>query len=82
MKATKKNASILSNPVTDLLWLQNIDTPMAYTIYDKLGQLLLEGEVESRNYEIDVGTLSSGFYLIRLEGNGQDKTLPFVVVDG
>ncbi|PNQ74851.1 RNA-binding protein [Hanstruepera neustonica] len=68
---TLSNLVIYPNPVRDNLYFKtNQDlSPKIATIFDLNGKRILNGRIE--NNTIDVSSLQSGIYLLRIESNGQ-----------
>ncbi len=69
---------IIPNPVTGLLRV-TIDERFSYVITDLFGRVV--GEGESCGGTIAVSTLPDGFYFLRINYMGKQKTLPFVKVE-
>jgi hypothetical protein len=40
-----------------------------FQITNQVGQVFIEGKINSKNQKIDVNSLSSGFYSLRISGN-------------
>jgi hypothetical protein len=63
----KENPIVLyPNPTNDRLFIQSVNTFKSYTIYSILGKLILKGEFESNNNNIDVSNLAKGQYILHL----------------
>lgn len=63
--------SIYPNPSSGIL---NVFAPnemyaSTFQIINQVGQVLIEGKINSKNEKIEVNTLSSGFYSLRISGN-------------
>jgi hypothetical protein len=63
--------SIYPNPSSGIL---NVFAPnemysSPFQIINQVGQVLTEGKINSKNQKIDVNSLSSGFYSLRISGN-------------
>lgn len=60
---------VYPNPTTGNLWIQTTaDASYEYIIYDSRGAQVKRGQVNSSDF-IDISTLSSGYYLLKLLGN-------------
>lgn len=73
---TKTNTLAYPNPVTDQI---NIDLPegseeKVVDIYNALGQLVFSKNVTVSNFNMDISSWKSGFYLIKLNIKGQTRT--------
>ena len=58
-----------------------VNTYAEYYLYDLQGRLLQNGEADGRysgNARVEIGSLPSGIYLIRIEGDNLDQTLKIV----
>lgn len=66
------------NPVDDTLYLSYADTitNAVYVIYDINGRMLLNNLISSR--QIDVNTLASGTYILKVIDNGNIATQKFI----
>jgi uncharacterized protein (TIGR02145 family) len=60
---------IYPNPATDNIIIDNLYSQnLNLSIYNTFGQLLLQNEISQNKIEIDVSTLSSGLYIIKVTG--------------
>ncbi len=55
------------NPMMGQLMVNGIDQKETYTMWNEMGQLVLKGSIENGN-TIDVSTLASGCYVLRVAG--------------
>lgn len=59
------------NPATDRLILERLGTaPAPFTVYDTQGRILLAGTANGTRTSVDIASLPSGLYLLRLEDGG------------
>jgi len=68
---------IYPNPVSDRVFIQNMNQGEA-VFYNTLGEKVLETTIEGNNV-IDLSTLSSGFYVLRLSQNNAVVTKKIIV---
>lgn len=73
------NAKIFPNPVTDILNLSSQIPLNSYEIYNVLGSLVKKATIGANNASIDVTTLKSGMYMIKLNTDNSSVTKRFVV---
>lgn len=67
IQAKHNDLSIYPNPTSGLLTIDSKENYTAYFIYNLLGRLLKNGEIE--NKKINISELSSGVYTLKLVGN-------------
>lgn len=73
--------SLYPNPVTSVLniAMPNSELPEAYTIYNNLGQVVHTTKVNNAaSLSINTSSYSNGIYFIKIEKNGQSKTMKFI----
>ena len=74
-----KGISLFPNPVVQLLTIERLissEAFPAYKIYSLEGKIVLEGRLGPTKSQIDMGSLTSGMYVLRLEGmKGASKVL-------
>ena len=63
-----KKVSIFPSPASDKLFVTTTEPVSGYFIYNLPGQIMKQGRLD-QNQPIDIRLLSSGNYIIRLEGN-------------
>lgn len=82
MRKPFEGMNLLSNPVHASLVLRNPGQEMIgdMEVLDPAGRLLRRQSVQSRNsmVTLDAGKLPAGYYLLRVEGNTGEITLPFI----
>lgn len=73
---TEIRITVYPNPSQETIRVkkQSWETPIKYEILGLSGNLVKRGEVDNPSTEINIKTLASGKYLLRLEGT----TLPFI----
>lgn len=61
---------VFPNPANEFLHISDAGTggQVPYRIYDQSGRKLISGMIHSKSAVIDVDALSSGFYILQLEG--------------
>ena len=66
-----QNIMIYPNPTTERISVTvSIELlGSTFQIINQVGQVLIEGKINSKNQKIEVITLSSGFYSLRISGN-------------
>lgn len=70
-----KNISIFPNPASDIL---NIKMPVIFTpilIYNGVGQLVINQELNSLENQLDISMLDSGVYYIYIKNEKQDPSI-------
>lgn len=72
--------ALYPNPVKDHLRIRSSERLNRFSIFTIMGKEVLSGSVKE-NDEIDVSNLEAGFYILRLEGGGADRTGRFVKSD-
>ena len=61
----KSEFELFPNPSSDLLTLKNIhEKKLNYAIYNSLGKLIINGTLNSPNYNIDISKLESQLYIL------------------
>ena len=61
----KSEFELFPNPSSDLLTLKNIhEKKLNYAIYNSLGKLMINGTLNSPNYNIDISKLESQLYIL------------------
>ncbi len=75
-----KIISISPNPVADFMNIsctdQNLVEPFDFYIYDSKGQLMLNGLLNKKQYNISA--LPGGNYLLKVTNSGYSQTIKFV----
>ncbi|MFM8241868.1 MAG: T9SS type A sorting domain-containing protein, partial [Crocinitomicaceae bacterium] len=66
-----QHISVYPNPSSSII---NVLAPNEmyasnFQIINQVGQVLVEGKINSKNQKIEVNSLSSGFYSLRVSGN-------------
>lgn len=65
--------SIYPNPVKSILYVRSAPVGADYRIYNSIGQLVARGVIDSGNTAINVSRLSSGMYVILINGETANK---------
>jgi len=73
-----QNVIIYPNPTKSILNIENAENSMI-EIYDLLGRVVLSENNISLNKQLNVSSLSTGTYLIKISNNGQIKTDKFII---
>ncbi|WP_298156022.1 choice-of-anchor J domain-containing protein [Flavobacterium sp.] len=66
------------NPVKDYLNLTNTKNISSVTVYNLLGQRVLENDVNANNAKIDMSALSAGNYIVKVTADGMTKSIKVV----
>ncbi len=72
------NIVIYPNPVEDTLMIKTDVLPIAFTIYNSRGQKVLEKKWQLNKKEIDVSTLSSGWYIVEFNYTNSKEKFKFI----
>lgn len=72
------NLSLYPNPVSDKLMVESEAVVSRYEVYDILGEMVANGEVNTEVFELNVNELPAGVYLIRTNAEGTVRTKRFV----
>lgn len=70
---SSENFSFYPNPTNDILNLQSAENIENVIIYDLLGQQIIEARINSTDSQLDISTLCSGNYIMKVEINGEIK---------
>ncbi len=65
---------IYPNPTTGCLAIISEQTIQTLTIYNLLGEQLLQQNIEAKNAELNIAALPSGVYLLKVKGKDWEKT--------
>jgi len=66
------NFSVSPNPSKDIFTISQfsmLSSPKPYTIFDLKGILLIQGEFQKQNTEVDLSQYESGIYLLKVENS-------------
>jgi hypothetical protein len=76
-----ENIIVYPNPASDLIWVQNTTTLTEATIvlYDILGNVILQDEMNASTNSIDVSNLAEGFYLLKISSENKQVTKKVVI---
>jgi hypothetical protein len=66
--------SYYPNPSSDVLNLRSVDNIESVSLYNMLGQRVLGSNVEATDMQLDVSSLSTGTYFMKVTVNGQIGT--------
>lgn len=69
---------VYPNPVKDILNVSNQETITNITIFNMLGQKVLEYNLKETNPKIDMSSLSSGSYLAKITSGNSTKTMKVI----
>ena len=72
------NLSLYPNPVSDKLMVESETVVSRYEVYNILGEMVANGEVNTEVFELNVNELPAGVYLIRTNAEGTVRTKRFV----
>lgn len=71
---TIEGFSYYPNPTDGILNLNSIDNIEKVSLYNLLGQLVVENKVDATSSQIDISNLATGTYLMKVSVNGQIGT--------
>ena len=71
---TSSSFRVYPNPVIDMINLQGANVGAEYSIYDIAGTILQKGIINSDNKEINVSSIKTGTYLLKIN----EITIPFI----
>ncbi|HYG53296.1 MAG TPA: FISUMP domain-containing protein [Flavobacteriales bacterium] len=76
------DVTIFPNPASEFVRinLNTIATPVNYTLYNSIGLVVSTGLMDKHNYNIELTTIVSGYYLLSLDVNGQKIDKKIIVV--
>lgn len=66
------------NPVKNNLTIQNTSTIDEIALYSITGETVLTKKIKNLRSEIDLSTLSSGIYFLKVKSEGEEKTVKIV----
>ncbi len=69
---------IYPNPVNDILMIKSSTIIQKFSVYNTLGQLLITKNENSKEFSVDLSSLSNGNYFIRLESNNKNELFKIV----
>lgn len=62
------------NPASKSIHFTNISNTIKYSVYNTLGSLVMNGEINSIQKSIDISTITTGMYLVEITFDGTSKT--------
>jgi len=67
---SKGSFKVYPNPVTSLLCIESVSTPVnnTFTISSVDGKIMIQGKCTSKKQQIDLNRLDSGMYFLNIEG--------------
>lgn len=73
--------SVYPNPTSERFYIQSDDFTgvVSVTIFNLLGQAVLQDQVADSSHGIDVSSLKKGSYLLRISNNGKETTRRLVI---
>lgn len=73
-----QNFSIYPNPINDVLNIRSAEVVDAITVYNLLGETIIQTQPGTMSPSIDTRSLSSGVYLVKVEIGGSAKTIKVI----
>ena len=70
--------SFYSNPTSDILNLKSVKNFGTVSIYDLLGQRVIESHVDGTDSQLDISALSNGTYIMKADVNGELRTFKLI----
>ena len=68
--ANEESILMYPNPATDIVYFNNLNNISSIAIQNSLGQIVIkQSDVSSTSYEINLGTLENGVYLVKITQN-------------
>lgn len=78
----KENAiddfSFFPNPANDVLNLKSVENLGTVIIYDLLGQQVIESRANGTDSQLDISSLSTGIYILKVQANGKTGSYKLV----
>jgi hypothetical protein len=71
--------SVYPNPADEILYIEGLEGPAAIEIFDLQGRSLVNKKLGRSEWSVDIGGLSSGTYLIRINTGDESKLDKFMV---
>lgn len=62
------------NPASNTIHFSNVSDNMKYRVYNTLGSLVMNGNINSIQKSIDISSIVSGMYLVEITMDSQSKT--------
>jgi hypothetical protein len=63
------------NPVNDILNISHTSEISSISVFNLIGQSILFEEINSNNYQLDMSSLNTGVYLVKVKANNTEKTI-------
>ena len=76
--STNKNISIYPNPAQNILHVEGLSSQTKLTVVDFNGNVKLQAVANASSYNLNIGSLHVGNYLLKIETNGEVVTKQFV----
>jgi len=76
---SKENVTLCPNPVSNILNVNCANTVDSYTVYSITGQVIESSNVNANEFNVNVNTLKTGVYTIKLNSKNGVVTKNFVV---
>lgn len=70
--------AVYPNPVKSMLTIENSETISSAAVYNLVGQLVVEKQIDSTLGQLDLSALSSGTYIVKITSNEQTKTIKVI----
>lgn len=70
--------SFFPNPANNVLNLKSVENVESAIIYDLLGQQVIERHANGTDSQMDISTLSTGIYILKVQANG--KTGSYILI--
>ena len=70
VEETSVSATIYPNPVDDKVWVESMVPIQTCEVYNTMGSLVYSAAVHAGQFEVDMESLPSGTYMIRLVADG------------
>lgn len=70
--------SAYPNPVKSVLTIENSSTISAAAVYNLLGQVVVEKQINNTSAQLDLSRLASGTYIVKITSDQQTKTIKII----
>jgi len=76
---TELNLTVFPNPANNMLNIRTDKVGGDVKIFDLLGNVVWQGQMNSKQTSVDISALSAGVYAVEMTNNGQRLTSKVIV---